>query len=218
MTEPKKSAIVVADELTLLCEGIAAICDRTSRFRVVGQCRDGPTAVKMITSLKPAIALLDLNLPRLYGATVIQKLRESESPAKILIISTQCDRKTVVETLRAGANGFLLKTDPAPRLLEAFEFVLSGGIYVSPQLKVTEIFSPPRSTPPRTPFEALSPREHQVFSLLVEGLRAKEVAARLDLSPKTVDTYRSSLMRKLNIHNVAGLVKFAVQKKLTPLS
>jgi DNA-binding NarL/FixJ family response regulator len=217
MTETKKSAIVVADELTLLCEGIAAICERSSRFRVVGQCRDGLTAVKLITSLKPVIALLDLNLPRLYGAAVIQKVRQSGSPSKFLVISTQHDRKTVVDTLRAGANGFLLKSDPAPRLLEALEFVLGGGVYVSPQLKVTEIFTPPRSTSLRTSFEALSRREHQVFSMLVEGLRAKEIAARLDLSPKTVDTYRSSLMRKLNIHTVAGLVKFAIQKKLTSL-
>jgi DNA-binding NarL/FixJ family response regulator len=217
MTGARKISVVVADELTMLCEGVAAICEHTLYYHVVGYCGDGLAAVRMIESLNPAIALVDLNLPELHGVAVIQKVRQSSSRAKLLIFSTRTDRKTVLDVLRGGANGFLLKTDPASCLLEAFRFVLGGGIYVSPQLKPAEIFVSHRSSISRAPLESLSPREHQVFSLLVEGLRAKEIAARLDLSPKTVDTYRSSLMRKLNIFDVAGLVKFAIQKNLMPL-
>ena len=108
-------------------------------------------------------------------------------------------------------------SSPGPRiiLLEAFEQILDGGIYVSPSLELDKIFSPGQKAVPDDPLEALSAREYQVFSLLVEGTRAKEIAARLDLSPKTVDTYRASLMRKLDIHDVAGLVKFAIQRDLT---
>ena len=117
--------------------------------------------------------------------------------------------------MRCGVNGFLLKSAPWNQLVEAFDQVLDGGVYVSPELELNRIFSPSGKPEPDDPLETLSMREHQVFSLLVEGIRAKEIAARLDLSPKTVDTYRASLMRKLDIHDVAGLVKFAIQRDLT---
>jgi DNA-binding NarL/FixJ family response regulator len=100
-------------------------------------------------------------------------------------------------------------------LHEEFEQLHDGGIYVSPSLDLDRIFSPGQKSAPEDPLEALSAREYQVFCLLVEGTRAKEIAARLDLSPKTIDTYRASLMRKLDIHDVAGLVKFAIQRDLT---
>jgi DNA-binding NarL/FixJ family response regulator len=100
-------------------------------------------------------------------------------------------------------------------LLEAFEQVLDGGIYVSPQLELNKIFGPGQKNSADDPLEMLSAREYQVFTLLVDGIRAKEIAARLELSPKTVDTYRASLMRKLDIHDVAGLVKFAIHRDLT---
>lgn len=217
MTATKKTSVVVADELTLLCEGIAAICEVSSHFYVAGHCSDGVAAVRMIESLDPEITVLDLDLPKLHGAAVIQKVRQSGSRAKLLVMSMRRDRKTVLEALRGGANGFLLKSDPAVCLVEAFHSVLAGSIYVSPQLELTEIFVARRPAPARAAFDTLSPREHQVFSLLVQGLRGKEIAARLDLSPKTVDTYRSSLMRKLEIYDVAGLVKFAIQRNLTSL-
>jgi DNA-binding NarL/FixJ family response regulator len=100
-------------------------------------------------------------------------------------------------------------------MLEAFEQVLDGSVYVSPQLELSKIFVSGAKSEPEDPIDALSGREYQVFSMLVEGVRAKEIAARLELSPKTVDTYRASLMRKLDIHDVAGLVKFAIQRDLT---
>jgi two-component system invasion response regulator UvrY len=100
-------------------------------------------------------------------------------------------------------------------MLEAFEQVLEGSIYVSPQLELSKIFSTNQKGTPDDPLELLSAREYQVFSLLIEGVRAKEIAARLELSPKTIDTYRASLMRKLDIHDVAGLVKFAINRDLT---
>jgi DNA-binding NarL/FixJ family response regulator len=100
-------------------------------------------------------------------------------------------------------------------MIEAFEQVLDGSVYVSPQLELNKIFTSNPKTAPEDPIDALSAREYQVFSFLVEGVRAKEIAARLELSPKTVDTYRASLMRKLDIHDVAGLVKFAIQRDLT---
>jgi DNA-binding NarL/FixJ family response regulator len=219
--EPKTYSIFLADELTLVREGLAALCVSEPadaifrpRFKVVGQCAEGSVALRFIQSEAPDIAVLDLNLPDLFTLEVVRRVRETNIPTKIVVLSTRRDRKTVVEALRCGVNGFLLKSGPANQLLEAFEQVLEGGIYVSPEIELHKIFGGGPKAPADDPLQSLSAREYQVFSLLCEGVRAKEIAARLSLSPKTVDTYRASLMRKLDIHDVAGLVKFAIQRDL----
>jgi DNA-binding NarL/FixJ family response regulator len=213
--EPKTYSIVLADELTLVREGLAALCDAQPHFRVVGQCALGSVALRLIEEQRPDIAVLDLNLPDLFTLEVVRRIRDAELPTKVVVLSVRRDRKTVVEALRCGVGAFLLKSAPSLQLLEAFEQILEGGIYVSPELELNKIFCPGQKSSSEDPLEALSAREHQVFSLLCDGVRAKEIAARLSLSPKTVDTYRASLMRKLDIHDVAGLVKFAIQRDLT---
>ena len=213
--EPKTYSILLADDLTLVREGLAALCESQVQFRVVGQCSEGAVALKLIESRRPDIAVLDMNLPDLFTLEIVRRVKEANLPTKIVVLSTRKDRKTVVEALRSGVSAFLLKSGPSHQLLEAFDQILDGGIYVSPLVELNKIFSPAEKSAPEDPLESLSAREYQVFSLLVEGIRAKEIAARLELSPKTVDTYRASLMRKLDIHDVAGLVKFAIQRDLT---
>jgi DNA-binding NarL/FixJ family response regulator len=168
----------------------------------------------MIESHQPDLAVLDLNLTDLFALEIVRRVREAGWKTKIVLLSTRRDRKTVVEALRCGVNGFLLKSAPVSQLVEAFEQVLEGSIFVSPQLELNKIFSPSQRAASDDPIDALSSREFQVYNMLVDGVRAKEIAARLDLSPKTVDTYRASLMRKLDIHDVAGLVKFAIHRDL----
>ncbi len=212
--EPKTYSILLADDLTLVREGLAALCASQPHLRVVGQCSEGAVALRMIEAQPPDIAVLDLNLPDLFALEIVRRVKEANLPTRIVVLSTRKDRKTVVEALRCGVNAFLLKSGPSHQLLEAFDQILAGGIYVSPQLELDKIFAPGGKSAPDDPIEALSAREYQVFTFLVEGIRAKEIAARLELSPKTVDTYRASLMRKLDIHDVAGLVKFAIQRDL----
>ena len=216
--EPKTYSILLADDLTLVREGLAALCESQAQFRVVGQCSEGAVALRLIESQRPDIAVLDMNLRDLFTLEIVRKVKEANLPTKIVVLSTRRDRKTVVEALRSGVSAFLLKSGPSNQLLEAFDQILDGGVYVSPLLELNKIFSPGQKSSPEDPLESLSTREYQVFSLLVEGVRAKEIAARLELSPKTVDTYRASLMRKLDIHDVAGLVKFAIQRDLTSSS
>ncbi|MGH9353617.1 MAG: response regulator [Terriglobia bacterium] len=213
--EHKTYGVLLADDLTLVREGLAALCQAEPAYRVVGQCAGGGAALRMIQAQRPDIAVLDLNLPDLFALEIARRVREENLPTKIVVLSTRGDRKAVLEALRCGVNAFLLKSAPSRELLEAFQQILEGSIYVSPQLEIDKIFAAPsRKAVPDDPLETLSPREYQVFLLLIEGLRAKEVAARLNLSPKTVDTYRASLMRKLEIHDVAGLVKFAMKRDL----
>lgn len=215
MDESSKPSVILAEELALIREGLAALCESTGEYRVAGQCEDGAAAVGLIESLKPDLAVLDLNLPKLFTLEAIRKVRLSNSHTKIVVMSVRKDRKTVLEVLRSGAGAYVLKSGPARHLMEAFRQLLDGGIYVSPLLELDKIFAAKRKPDPDDPLETLSAREYQVFSLLIEGIRAKEIAARLDLSPKTIDTYRASLMRKLDIHDVAGLVKFAINRNLT---
>jgi DNA-binding NarL/FixJ family response regulator len=215
MPEPKTVQILLAEELTLVREGLARICESNPRYTVVAHCSEGSVALRQCEALRPDIAVLDMNLPDLFALEIVRRMRNLRLPTRSILLSTRRDRKTVVEALRSGASAYVLKSGPSSQLLEAFEQVAAGGVYVSPMIELNKIFAPePRKTN-EDPLETLSTREYQVFTLLVDGIRAKEIAARLELSPKTVDTYRASLMRKLDIHDVAGLVKFAIQRELT---
>ena len=213
--ETQTISILLADNLTLVREGLAVLCEAQEGYHVMAQVSEGAAALRLIQESKPDIAVLDLNLPDLFALEIVRKVREARLSTKMIVLTTRKDRKTVVEALRSGVNAFVLKSASPTQLLEAFVQVMEGGIYVSPQLELNKIFAANLRSAPEDPIDLLSAREYQVFSLLVEGVRAKEIAARLELSPKTVDTYRASLMRKLDIHDVAGLVKFAIQRDLT---
>ena len=218
MEQRKKISILLADDLTLIREGIASLCEATGLYAVTDQCGDGATALERIETNKPEMAILDLNLPRLFSLEIVRKVRELGLSTRILVLSSRGDRKLVLESLRNGANGFLLKSSTAAQLLDALLQIMAGGIYVSPEMELEKIFIAHRKNDSSDPLESLSSREYQVFSLLIDGIRAKEIAARLDLSPKTVDTYRASLMRKLDIYDLPGLVKFAIQRDLTSVA
>jgi DNA-binding NarL/FixJ family response regulator len=207
--------VLLADEFTLVREGLAALCRALPGFEIVAQVETGQATVQEILRLAPDVALIDIGLSDLAASEVIRRVREEGSRTRCALISSRRDRKTVLESLRSGACGYLLKSSNAVQLGEALNQLMQGGIYVSPQIEVSALFAEGSSrTRSASPLEQLSCREFQVFSLLVEGVRAKEIAARLSLSPKTVDTYRSSLMRKLEIYDVAGLVKFAIQQQI----
>jgi DNA-binding NarL/FixJ family response regulator len=216
--EARPTDILIADELTLVREGLAALCRSLGGYRVVAQVGSATAALAEIERLQPAIALLDLSLSDLAATEVIRRIRDSGIRTRCGVVSVRKDRKTVLEVLRTGACGFLLKSSTAEQMAEALAQFCQGGIYVSPQIEVMSLFCDPGTRgDAHDPLDLLSSREFQVFSLLVEGVRAKEIAARLSLSPKTVDTYRSSLMRKLDIHDVAGLVKYAIKRDLADM-
>jgi DNA-binding NarL/FixJ family response regulator len=218
MDERLKNSILIADDLGLVRDGLALLCESSGQFQVIEQCSDGAVALTSIETRRPDVAILDLNISRLFSLEIVRKVKAQHLPTKIIILSTRGDRKLVLEALRSGANAFLLKTGSARHLQDALNQTVAGGIYVSPELELDKIFLAQRKSEPADPLESLSSREYQVFSLLIDGIRAKEIAARLDLSPKTVDTYRASLMRKLDIHDVASLVKFAIQRDLTSIA
>lgn len=218
MNNTRKYSILLAEELALVREGIARLCEANGCFRVAGQCADGVTALESLEAYKPDVAVIDFNVPKLFSLEIIRRMRSLGAATRFLVLASKGDRKMALEALRSGANGFVLKSGNGDHLLEALHQVASGSIYVSSDLQFERIFLTPKRNTPEDPLETLSSREYQVFQLMIEGIRAKEIASRLNLSPKTVDTYRASLMRKLDIHDVPGLVKFAIQRDLTSVA
>jgi DNA-binding NarL/FixJ family response regulator len=214
---PAGITAVLADDHNIVREGLAALCSLHG-IRVLGQCADGRAAVDTIGSLHPDVAVLDMNMPVFDGVEVVRRLRGQGCPSRLIILSISCDAATLRDALRAGADAYLLKDSPSHDLIEAIQCVRDGGIYISPLLRRSGILMAGDQPPTDDPLAALSPREVEVFSHLVNGLRAKDIAELLNISPKTVDTYRASLMRKLNVRDLVGLVKFAIGCKLTSTS
>jgi DNA-binding NarL/FixJ family response regulator len=217
MSEPQPTTVVLADDHTIVREGFAALC-AAHGMKVLGEASDGPSAADMVSHLQPDFAILDMHMPGMNGIEVIRRLRANGCRAKLLILSISRDENTVIEALRAGADGYLLKDGPVRHLLDAINYVRDGGQYVSPLLRGAALFTQSARTLPGDPLTALSRREMEVFTYLVNGMRAKDIAELLHISPKTVDTYRASLMRKLNVHDIVGLVKFAIERNLTGTS
>lgn len=217
--DSQQLTLVLADDHAIVREGIASLC-ASHGFRILGQCSDGAAAVDMILAEQPEFAILDLHMPKVTGVEAVRKLRAAGTSTKLMILSISRDELMVMEALRAGADAYLLKDGPSRHLLDAISFVRDGGVYVSPLLRGAGLFAKAEKggVNPEEPLAMLSPREVEVFSYLVNGLRAKDIAELLDISPKTVDTYRAGLMRKLNVHDLVGLVKFAIERNLTSTS
>lgn len=208
-----ETGIVLADHQSIVREGIAALFLAKPQFRIVGECSDGFAARQLILSLKPMIAVIELEMPKLHGIEVIRGIRETDCPVKIIVLSTNRDLQMVEQAFRTGADGYVLKQGPARHLLDAINFIRDGGQYLTPLLGREVADS--RRPPPSDRFSLLSSRERQVFGFLVDGVRPKDIAMLLNVSPKTVDTYRSNIMRKLEIDNIVGLVKFAINRNLS---
>jgi DNA-binding NarL/FixJ family response regulator len=213
MNNIKQTTVVVADDQALIREGLVLVC-QTQNLQVVGQCSDGLAALDAIRALKPDFALLDLNMPKLTGLQVVRKIREAEIPKRCIILTITRDDGALREALKIGVDGYILKDGTPRHITDAINYIRDGGVYVSPLLPMAGML-PARDAEQDDPLIQLSRRERDVFFHLVNGLRAKEIANLLDISPKTVDTYRASLMRKLNIHDLVGLVKFAIEHNLT---
>jgi len=213
--QPTHATVALADDFILLREGLAAICELSGIYHVTAQCADGRSALEALLETAPDLAVVDFRLPGLSALELLAEVQRLGLKTKVVVMAGQRDRKIAVEVLRAGGRGVLLDSDTSRDVLQAFEQVAGDGIYLSPAFSLSEVFAGQEQAPDEAdPLDRLSTREYQVFSLLVEGMRAKDIAARLHLSPKTVDTYRASLMKKMGIRHVAGLVRFAMDREL----
>jgi DNA-binding NarL/FixJ family response regulator len=214
MPDTRPISVVFADDHEVIREGLVALYSSNPELRVVGQCSDGVSALEMIQSLRPDVAIIDLEMPKLHGLELIRQLRHLRHPTKLVVLSMSRDEQTASEALRAGADGYLPKDSPPRHVLAAIHHTIDGGVYISPLLPSDLLSSERNRDATNNPLRLLSERERQVFNYLVRGIRPKQIASFLNISPKTVDTYRASIVRKLGVENVVELVKFAIKWKL----
>jgi DNA-binding NarL/FixJ family response regulator len=206
--------ILVVDDHSLVRDGLAVLIERESGMKVVGIAATGEEAVAVTQRLRPDVIIMDLMLPALNGIDATQRIIAEFPMIRIIALSACHTHEQVCRVLRAGALGFVLKTEAAKELLRAIQMVKTGKQYVSPA--ITALFDEGAlNVPlPKSPFERLSSRERAVVRLIVAGSTSSDIAEQLSLSRKTVDTYRGRIMVKLGVANRSALIRFALEYEL----
>lgn len=210
-----KKRVLIAEDHALFRAGLRALLNSEADLEIVGEVQDGKEAVRMATSLTPDLILMDLNMPGSHGLGAIGEIRKRVPDMRILVISMHKTDEYIQEALRNGASGYILKESGPDELLMAIRTVLAGKVYLSPDVSERVVSgllsgSPRDSSDATTPLDTLTAREREVLKLVAEGHGNKHIANYLNLSVKTVEKHRSSLMHKLNLRNAATLTAFAI--------
>jgi DNA-binding NarL/FixJ family response regulator len=206
--------ILIADDHTLVRAGIRSLLEKLSGFVVVAEASDGPEALRLVAEYEPQIVLMDIAMPNLNGLDATRALTESFPNVRVIILSIYSDEEHVYQALRAGAAGYLLKDAATEELELAVRSVAQGETYLGPQVSRPIINEYLRRTKAPGSVENLSIRQRQVLQLIAEGKTTKQVALELNIGVKTVESHRAQLMDRLNIHDVAGLVRYAIRMGL----
>ena len=211
--------ILLADDHKLLREGLRALIEEQRNMTVVAEAEDGRSAVRLAAKLSPDIIVMDISMPGLNGIDATRRIAAESPGIKVIALSMHADRNFVVEMFKAGAAGYLLKDCAFEELILAIRAVSSKRAYLSSKLSDTMIKDYVNLFPKKklSAFSALTAREREVLQLLAEGKSTREVAAKLSVSTKTVETFRRLIMNKLDIHSVAELTKYAIRAGLTSL-
>lgn len=214
-----KIKILIADDHKILRQGIRSLLAPQPDFEVVGETADGPETLKETFKLKPDVVLMDIGMPNLNGFEATRQIKKKQPEVKVLVLTMYQDDEYVLQALQSGASGYVLKDVAVEELVTAIRAVNNDQYYLSPSISRTVIDAYLRKTEKgeREPSELLTAREKEIVQLIAEGYTNKEIAAKLYISVKTVDAHRSHIMEKLDIHDVALLVKYAIRKGLTDL-
>jgi DNA-binding NarL/FixJ family response regulator len=209
--------VLLVDDHRILREGLRGLLEGRTDLKVVGEAADGEAAVALAGELSPNLVILDVSMPRMNGVEATRRILAACPRVKVLALSMHPDRRYVIEMLKAGASGYLLKDSAFDELLHAIESVMTGRAFLSPAVTDMVVREYVRRLPKDegTAFTVLTVREREVLQLLAEGAPTKAIAARLGVSVKTVETYRQQIMAKLDLHSVAELTKYAVREGLT---
>lgn len=201
--------VLLADDHELVRQGLRALLERHG-FAIVGEAAEGRTAVTLASKLQPDIAVLDVAMPTLNGVDAAEAIRRAAPKTRVILLTALNDGQFASSALRAGVRGFVLKLQNIDDLVHAIQEVNEGGLYVSPGMSqaVLDVVNKAAAVEP------LSPRERQVVQLVAEGKSTKQIAELLTISVKTAEFHRGRVMDKLNIHDTAGLVRYAIRQGL----
>jgi len=207
--------ILIADDHALVRAGIRAFLERIPNIEVVAEASDGREAVELVAKLQPDIVLMDIAMPDLNGLEATSQIVKMWPRVRVIVLSMHASEEYVWQALRAGARGYLLKGASLAELEWALSVVVRGEIYLSPPLSQQAIMEyVQRTGKERVREEKLTARQREILSLIAEGKSTKQVALQLNISVKTVESHRTQIMERLNIHDVAGLVRYAIKTGL----
>jgi DNA-binding NarL/FixJ family response regulator len=202
--------LILADDHLIVRQGLRLVLEK-ERIEILGEASDGPEALRLIRELRPEIAVIDLDMPGLDGLAVLREAALVSPQTRAIILTRHMEEPYAVEALRIGARGYVLKTQASTDLVAAIQHVDRGEVYLSPKISKAVVQAYLTN---EGPSGQLSVRERQVLQLVAEGFSTKKIATLLGISVKTADTHRTKLMEKLDIHQTAGLVRYAIRNGL----
>jgi len=211
--------VIIADDHNIVREGLRSLLN-TGDIEVIAEASDGRAAVDLTRDLAPDVVIMDIAMPQLNGIDAIKRIKANNPDVRVVVLSMHSDRRFVFEAFKAGASGYLLKECALDELIRAIGIVMQDQIYVGPRIAtgvIEEYLNHPGEELP-SQVTNLTSREREVLQLLVEGMTAKSIATSLNVSTKTVETHRTRVMDKLNIHSIAELTKYAVREGITSLN
>ncbi len=207
---------IVVDDHTLFREGLRRLLESEADFQVVGEASDAIQALERVRELRPDVVLMDIGMPGMSSFEAARLVEKNYPGTRLIFLTMYEDEEYLLQCLDVGASGYVLKDSPAPKLISAVREVHQGRKYLSPQVldKLVNFRSGPLGSYGQARGSTLTPRESEVLKMIAEGNSVKEVARLLGLSVKTVEAHKFNLMRKLNIHNKAQLITYAIQRKI----
>ncbi len=212
--------VLLVEDLTLARAGLRALLDTSNEVEVVGEAANGREAVKLSKKLNPDVVLMDVAMPDMNGIEATRQIHEAQPDIRVLMLSMYANRQYLFESLQAGAAGFVPKDSAFSELLDAIRAVSTNGTYLSPplsELVLDDYFRRAQGKNEASELEILTSREREVLQLIAEGNPSSEIAVAMHISARTVDTHRHNIMKKLDIHTIAGLTKFAIRHGLCSL-
>ena len=202
--------VLLADDHVLVREGLRALLAKEADIQVVAEAGDGREAIRSAREMRPDVAAMDLSMPLLNGLEAARQMAAWDRPPGVILLTVHAEDRYVLEAIRAGVRGYVLKKQAAADLVRAIREVSGGGVYLSPGISAA-VIEAVRS--PQAPMEGpLTAREREVLQLVAEGKTTKEIAVLLGVSVKTADAHRTRLMQKLDIHDIAGLTRYAIRQ------
>ncbi len=207
--------ILIADDHDIIREGIKSVLKPHAQYQVCAEASNGEQALELVREMKPDILLLDISMPKVSGLDIIERVKRASNKTKIIMITVHKLGAYVLKAMRRGVNGYLNKDNLAEELIPALSRVISGNSYFGASISnyLTEIMQEPKQKEV-SKGEILNEREQDVLRLVAEGKTAKEIAETLFLSRRTVENYKNSILKKLNLHKTSDLIKYALEHKI----
>src|SRR3990172_8549633 len=213
----RKHTVIIAEDHTILREGLKSLLSSNPDFEIIAEAGDGREAIRSVEKLKPDLILTDLSMPKMNGMEAIREFKKRSPRTKILVLTVHDAEEYILQTFKAGADGYVLKDSTHHQLVMAIRNVLMGKSYLSPGIAdtVLEGYLEGRKTlKSRSSWETLTRREREILKLIAEGYKNKEISKELCISVKTVEKHRANIMNKLNLHTATGLTGLAFEKGL----